>query len=222
MNLSIWRGDSVSTSRRLRALGAAVASVLLVGGCAAGTHPGAAAMVGKTEITVGDVDTTSRAVSTALGQDFNSSVALSELVNNALVAEISKQRSVAVSDAEKAEAAKLVVNDPTAFAKFEADPVARDFLQQVAAAAVATIKLGGGTGVKDPKVQAAQQAGLQIVKEAAKGVQVDIAPRFGQWSDGRIDTKISGSLSEESAQAKAKREAAEQAAQQNQQNQPQG
>lgn len=212
----------MSTSRRLRALGAAVASVLLVGGCAAGTHPGAAAVVGKTEITVGDVDTTSRAVSTALGQDFNSSVALSELVNNALVAEISKQKSVAVSDAETAEAAKLVVNDPTAFAKFEADPVARDFLQQVAATAVATIKLGGGTGVKDPKVQEAQKAGLQIVKEAAKGVKVDISPRFGQWSDGQIDTKISGSLSEESAQAKAKREAAEQAAQQNQQNQPQG
>jgi hypothetical protein len=209
----------VSTSRRLRALGAAVASVLLVGGCAAGTHPGAAAVVGETEITVGDVDTTSRAVSTALGQDFNSSVALGELVNNALVAEVSEQRSVAVSDAEVAEAAKLVVNDPTAYAKFEADPVAKDFLQQVATAAVATIKLGGGTGVKDPKVQVAQQAGLQIVKDASKDVTVDISPRFGQWTDGRIDSKISGSLSEESAQAKAKREAAEEAAKQAQ---PQG
>ncbi|MFG1818394.1 hypothetical protein ACGFIF_31840 [Kribbella sp. NPDC049174] len=206
----------MSTSRRLRALGAAVATVLLVGGCAAGTHPGAAAVVGDTEITVGDVDTTSRAVSTALGQEFNSTVALSELVNNALVSEVSKQRSVAVSDAETAEAAKLVVNDPTAYAKFEADPVARDFLNQVAAAAVATIKLGGGTGVKDPKVQVAQQAGLQIVKEASKGVTVDISPRFGQWTDGRIDSKVSGSLSEESAQAKAKREAAEQAQQQSQ------
>jgi hypothetical protein len=206
----------VSTSRRLRALGAAVASVLLVGGCAAGTHPGAAAVVGKTEITVGDVDTTSRAVSTALGQEFNSAVALSELVNNALVAEISKQRSVSVSDAETAEAAKLVVNDPTAYAKFEADPVARDFLHQVAATAVATIKLGGGTGVKDPKVQQAQQEGAVVVKDAAKSITVDISPRFGQWTDGRIDTKISGSLSAESAQAKAKREAAEAAAQQNQ------
>ncbi|WP_233712591.1 SurA N-terminal domain-containing protein [Kribbella turkmenica] len=209
----------MSRGRRLRAIGAAVASVLLVGGCAAGTHPGAAAVVGTTEITVGDVDTTSRAVSAALGQEFNSTVALGELVNNALVAEVSKQRSVTVSDAETAEAAKLVVNDPTAFAKFEADPVARDFLRQVAAAAVATIKLGGGTGVKDPKVQVAQQAGVQAVKEASKDVKVEISPRFGQWSDGRIDSKISGSLSEESAQAKAKREAAEQAAQQQQ---PQG
>jgi hypothetical protein len=209
----------VSRGRRLRAIGAAVASVLLAGGCAAGTHPGAAAVVGDNEITVGDVDTTSRAVSTALGQDFNSTVALSELVNNALVSEVSKQRSIAVSDAETAEAAKLVVNDETAYAKFQADPVARDFLNQVAATAVATIKLGGGTGVKDPKVQVAQQAGLQVVAEASKGVDVDISPRFGQWTDGRIDSKISGSLSEESAQAKAKREAAEEAAKQAQ---PQG
>ncbi|WP_433161627.1 hypothetical protein [Kribbella sp. CA-247076] len=209
----------MSRGRRLRAIGAAVASVLLVGGCAAGTHPGAAAVVGTSEISVGDVDTTSRAVSTALGQDFNNTVALGELVNNALVAEVSKQRSITVSDAEAAEAAKLVVNDPTAFAKFESDPVARDFLRQVAQAAVATIKLGGGTGVKDPKVQTAQQAGLQAVRDASKDVKVEISPRFGQWTDGRIDSKISGSLSEESAQAKAKREAAEQAAQQPQ---PQG
>jgi hypothetical protein len=207
------RGDSVSTAlskgRRLRAFGAAVASVLLVGGCAAGTHPGAAAVVGKTEITVGDVDKTSRAVTTALGQQFNSTVALSELVNNALVAQISQQRSVSVTAAETAEAGKLVVNDQTAYQKFQADPVARDFLNQVATAAVATIKLGGGTGVKDPNVQQAQQAGMQAVKEASKDVKVEIAPRFGQWIDGAIDSKISGSLSEESAQAKAKREAAE-------------
>lgn len=212
----------MSRGRRLRAIGAAAASVLLVGGCAAGTHPGAAAVVGKTEITVGDVDTTSRAVSTALGQEFNSQVALSELVNNALVAEVSKQRSVTVSDAETAEAAKLVVNDPTAYAKFEADPVARDFLHQVAAAAVATIKLGGGTGVKDPQVQQAQKEGAVVLKDAAKNITVDISPRFGQWTDGRIDSKISGSLSAESAQAKAKREAAEAAAQQAQQGQGQG
>ncbi len=209
----------MSRGRRLRAIGAAAASVLLAGGCAAGTHPGAAAVVGDNEITVGDVDTTSRAVSTALGQEFTSAIALSELVNNALVAEISEQRSVTVSEAETAEAAKLVVNDPAAYAKFEADPVARDFLDQVATAAVATIKLGGGTGVKDPKVQVAQQAGQQVVQEASKGVTVDISPRFGQWTDGRIDSKVSGSLSEESAQAKAKREAAEEAAKQAQ---PQG
>jgi hypothetical protein len=204
----------VSTSRRLRALGAAVASVLLLGGCAAGTHPGAAAVVGKTEISVGDVDKTSRAVSSALGQPFETSVALNELVNNALVAQVREQKSVSVSDAETAEAMKLVVRDPAAYAKFEADPVAKDFLQQVAAAAVATIKLGGGTGVNDPKLQQAQQAGTAVVKDASKDIKVSIAPRFGEWTDGAIDSKISGSLSTESAQAKAAREAAEAAAQQ--------
>lgn len=203
----------MSRGRRLRAIGAAVASVLLVGGCAAGTHPGAAAVVGTTEITVGDVDETARAVSSALGQQFSTAVALSELVNNALVSQVSQQRSISVSDAETAEAAKLVVNDPTAFAKFEADPVARGFLHEVAESAVATIKLGGGSGVKDPNVQQAQQAGIQLVKEASKDVKVEISPRFGQWTDGAIDNKVSGSLSEESAQAKAKREAAENAQQ---------
>ena len=197
------------TGRRLRALGAAVASVLLVGGCAAGTHPGAAAVVGKTEITVGDVDKTSRAVTAALGQPFSTSLTLNELVNNALVSEVREQRAISVSDAETAEAAKAVVRDQAAYDKFEADPVAREFLRQVAAAAVATIKLGGGTGVTDPKVQQAQQAGLAIVKDASKNIKVDIAPRFGHWSDGAIDGKISGSLSQESEQAKAKREAAE-------------
>ncbi|TCO48383.1 hypothetical protein EV646_104201 [Kribbella antiqua] len=205
----------MSTSRRLRALGAAVASVLLVGGCAAGTHPGAAAVVGKTEISVGDVDKTSRAVTAALGQPFETSVALNELVNNALVAQVREEKSVSVSDAETAEAMRLVVRDQAAYAKFEADPVARDFLQQVAAAAVATIKLGGGTGVNDPKLQQAQQAGTAVVKDASKNIKISIAPRFGQWTDGAIDSKISGSLSSESAQAKAAREAAE-AAQQGQ------
>ena len=82
----------MSTSRRLRAIGAAVATVLLVGGCAAGTHPGAAAVVGGTEISVGDVDKTSRAVSTALGQDFNANVTLGELVNNELVEQVREER----------------------------------------------------------------------------------------------------------------------------------
>ncbi|MFF1820871.1 hypothetical protein ACFVWG_26430 [Kribbella sp. NPDC058245] len=207
-------------SRALKALGVAAATVLLASGCAAGTHPGAAAVVGSTEISVGDVDKTSRAVSDALGQPFETSVTLSELVNNALVKEVRDQRSVTVSDAEIAAAMKLVVRDTTAYQKFEADPVARDFLSQVAATAVATIKLGGGTGVTDPKVQAAQQAGLAVVKDASKNITVDISPRFGKWTDGAIDGKASGSLSDESAQAKAKREAGEQA--QQQQQQPQG
>ena len=207
----------MSTGRRLRALGVAVATVLLAGGCAAGTHPGAAAMVGNTEISVGDVDKTSRAVTTALGQDFNASLTLGELVNNALVAQVGQEKSIPVSDAEIAEAAKLVVRDEASYQKFQQDTVSRDFLNQVAAAAVTTIKLGGGTGVNDPQAQQKQQAGIAAVKDASKDIKVTIAPRFGRWTDGAIDGNISGSLSSESAQAKARREAAE--AQQQQQGQ---
>lgn len=208
----------MSTGRRLRALGVAVATVLLAGGCAAGTHPGAAAVVGGTEISVGDVDRTSRAVTTALGQDFNASLTLGELVNNALVAQVGQEKSIPVSDAEIAEAAKLVVRDEASYQKFQENTVSRDFLNQVAAAAVTTIKLGGGTGVNDPQAQQKQQDGIAAVKDASKDIKVSIAPRFGQWTDGAINGKISGSLSQESAQAKAKREAAE-AQQQQQQGQ---
>lgn len=208
----------MSTGRRLRALGVAVATVLLAGGCAAGTHPGAAAVVGGTEISVGDVDRTSRAVTTALGQDFNASLTLGELVNNALVAQVGQEKSIPVSDAEIAEAAKLVVRDEASYQKFQENTVSRDFLNQVAAAAVTTIKLGGGTGVNDPQAQQKQQDGIAAVKDASKDIKVSIAPRFGLWTDGAINGKISGSLSQESAQAKAKREAAE-AQQQQQQGQ---
>ncbi|TWD78989.1 hypothetical protein FB561_0037 [Kribbella amoyensis] len=200
--------------------GAALASALLLGGCAAGTHPGAAAVVGDTEITVGDVDETSRSVTTALGQPFSTNLTLSELVNSALVQKVAAEKSITVDEAEIAPAMKAVVGDQTAYDRFTKDPVANEFLRDVAKAAIGTIKLGGGTGITDPNVQQAQQAGLATVRDASKGIDVKIAPRFGQWSDGAIDGKVSGSLSEESAQAKAKREAQEQ--QQQQQQQPQG
>lgn len=214
----------MSTSRRLKAarlrvVGAALVSVLLVGGCAAGTHPGAAAVVGKTEITVGDVDKTSRAVTTALGQPFSTNVTLSELITSALAEQVAEQRSITVSEAEIASAMKAVVGDQAAYERFVKDPVANDFLRDVAKGAVGTIKLGGGTGITDPNVQQAQQAGQLIVRDAAKNIDVDVSPRFGKWSDGRL-AGVSGSLSEESDQAKAKREAAEKQAQQ--QGQPQG
>ena len=205
------------STRRLRALGVAVATVLLAGGCAAGTHPGAAAVVGPTQISVGDVDKTSRAVTTALGQDFATSVTLSELVNNALVAQVRQEKDISVSEAETTAAAKLVVSDEASYQKFQENPVSRDFLNQVAAAAVTTIKLGGGSGVNDPQAQQKQQDGIAAVKDASKDIKVSIAPRFGEWIDGAIDGKVSGSLSQESDQAKAKREAAE--AQQQQQGQ---
>jgi hypothetical protein len=214
----------VSTSRRLQAaklrvVGAALASVLLVGGCAAGTHPGAAAVVGSTEISVTDVDKTSRAVSTVLGEPFTAAATLNELVRSALAEQIADQRSITVNDSEIAAAMLAVVGgDRTTYDRFVKDPVANDFLRDLAKGAVGTIKLGGGTGITDPKVQEAQQAGQAIIKDAAKNINVDIAPRFGKWSDGTI-AGVSGSLSDESEKAKQKREAAEKQAQQQGQSQ---
>jgi hypothetical protein len=194
-------------SRRLRALGAVVAMVLLTGGCAAGTHPGAAAVVGKTEISVNDVDKTSRAVSTALGNTYTSKFALSDLVTNALAAQIQQEKSIPVSAAETAAAAKSAVGgDDATYQKFQTDSVSRDFLNAVATSVMVTIKLGGGT-VQDLQNQAKLQQGTLAIREASKSIKVTVAPRFGQWTDGQINSTISGSLSNESDQTKAKREA---------------
>jgi hypothetical protein len=195
------------------------AIVLLTGGCAAGTHPGAAAVVGTTEISIGDVDRTSQAVSTALGQNYNTTAALSDLVNNAILGQVKQDKSISVTPAETVAAAKSAVGgDETTFQKFQTDTVSRDFLNEVATAAVVTVKLGGGT-VQDLQDQAKLQQGLLAVKDASKDINVSIAPRFGQWTDGKLDTTVSGSLSVESDQTAARRKAAADAAQQAQ---PQG
>ncbi|GAA3136331.1 anti-sigma factor RsiW [Kribbella aluminosa] len=201
-------------STRLRALGAVAAIVLLTGGCAAGTHPGAAAVVGKTEISVSDVDNTSRAVSSALGQNFGTVAALNILVSNALVSEIGQQKSISVTPAETAAAAlSSVGEDGTMYQKFQASADTRDFLNSVGTASVITVKLAGGT-IKDLQNQAKLQQGVLAVREASKGIDVSVAPRFGKWSDGTLDNTISGSLSKESPQTAAKRKAAQAAAQQ--------
>ena len=208
---------------RTRTKGAvvALASVLLLGGCAAGTHPGAAAVVGGTEISVKDVDSTSRAVTTALGQSFGTSLTLNQLVHTALVAKVADQRSVQMTDAEVTDAMKVVVGDQAAYDRFTKDPVANDFLREVARAAVGTVKLGGGKSISDQTARQASQAGTQIVTDASKNIKVEIAPRFGKWSNGQI-SGVSGSLSDESPQAKAQREAQQQQQQQQGQQQPQG
>jgi hypothetical protein len=190
-------------SRNLVKVTGALASVVLLAGCAAGTHPGAAAQVGNTEISVTDVDDTSRSVSAALGQPFTAQVALNNLVNSALVQQIADQRSITVTDAEVAEAMKSAVSDPAIYDKFAKDPVANSFLHNFAVAGIGTIKLGGGTGLKDPNAQQAQQAGLAIIKDASKNITIDIAPRFGKWTDAGIDGKVSGSLSTLSKQTEA-------------------
>jgi hypothetical protein len=212
--------EESSVSRSLaKIVGAALASMLVLGGCAAGTHPGAAAVVGQTEITVGDLDQTTRAVSTALGQPFTASAALSNMVNSAVVQQITAQRSITISDAETAAGMKALVSDQAAYDRLVKDPVANNFLRDVAQAVVGTIKLGGGTGVTDPNGQKAQQAGQVVIKDALKNIKVDIAPRFGKWIDGAIDGKASGSLSDLSPQSKASQAAT---SQQTPQPQPQG
>jgi hypothetical protein len=184
----------VSTSRRLQAAGVALASVLLLGGCAAGTHPGAAAVVGKTEISVGDLDKTVDAISSVVKQPVPPNQVLSELMRSAIANQVIEERSVNVTDAEIAPAMRALV-DEAAYQQWVSNPATEDFLREAAIALIGRVKLGGGTGLNDPALQAKGTAGQQIIDEAAKSIKVDVAPRYGKWTGSEIDGKQSGSLS---------------------------
>ncbi|NEA31995.1 hypothetical protein G3I17_09990 [Streptomyces sp. SID13031] len=199
------RGDSVSTSRRLRAaqvVGAALASVLLLGGCAAGTHPGAAATIGGKEISVSDLDKSTSAIQSAVGdqQQVAPSAVLSLLVSNELAAQVLNQRSISVSDAELGPATKVVV-DEALYQKFTGNPSTNDFLIASARALVGRIKLAGGTGITDPNAQQLNSEGAQLLDDAAKKIDVDVSPRYGKWDGSKVDG-TSGSLSVLSDQSK--------------------
>jgi hypothetical protein len=211
----MMRGDSVST-RRLRALGVVAATVLLTAGCAAGTHPGAAAVVGKTEISKTHVDETVRAFSAAVGESVPAPAIVNQMVNDELTAQVRRQRSIPVTEAEIAAAVPLMF-DAQVTKKLQADPLSHEFLKDIATSAVTSAKLAGGSGRLDTAdAQQQLQAGMQAVKEASKDIKVTVSPRYGQWTDGRLDTSISGSLSRESDQTEAQRKAAENAQQQGQ------
>lgn len=199
----------MSTSRRLRAarvrvVGAAflaTASVLLLGGCAAGTHPGAAATIGDTEISVGDLDKSTNAIQGAVGeQEVAPAAVLGLLVDNELAAQVLDQRSITVSDAEIVPAMKVVV-DQSLYEKFAANPVTNDFLRNSARALIGRIKLAGGTGITDPNAQQLNTDGGKLLEDAAKTITVDVAPRYGKWDGAKVDG-TSGSLSDLSEQSK--------------------
>ena len=197
-------------STRLRALGVVAATVLLTGGCAAGTHPGAAAVVGGTEISSSHVDDTARAFSAAVGESVPVPAIVNQMVSDALTAQVGEQKSISVSDAEVAAAIPLMFNDQVT-KKLQADPLSSAFLKEIAAGAVTSAKLAGGNGRLDTAdAQQQLQAGSAAVKEAAKDIKVTVSPRYGQWTNGKLDTTISGSLSQESDQTAAKRKAAQQ------------
>lgn len=201
-----------------RILATAAAAVLVLGGCAEGTHPGDAAVVGGTEIGVDRVDEVSRSVSTALGQPFTTTVTLNELVRNEVIRQVADQRSIRNSEAEVHAAIRAVVPQEDALKRFEADPVARDFLSSVASGVLTTAKLGGAKDLTDQSTEQAIQTGNQLILDEAKKIEVSVSPRFGKWSGDRI-AQVSGSLSVESPETKKAREDREK---QQQQQQPQG
>jgi hypothetical protein len=170
------------------------AAVLVLGGCADGTHPGDAAAVGDTEISMTRLDDTVRAVSSVQGEPIQPRSALQLMINAELSRQVAAKRTVSVTDAEVGAAMNQVVQDPQLLAKFQANPVANDFLRSFARGQIGLIKIGGASGVEDPGAQEAAQKGLQIVTEEADTIGVSVSPRFGKWSGDQIASQ-SGSLS---------------------------
>lgn len=231
MRQTLAGGDSVSTKNARRLLGrrrtggvaVALAAVLMLGGCADGTHPGAAAVVGDTEISVRQVDETSRAVSAALGGEVSATQVLVELVRTDLIEQSLDRRSLSMSPAELAKAQTELERDPQVLNPEVADrlaaggPSAQGFLDDFVRSALGTVKLGGGSSITDTR---AITQGRTVLEQEAKSINVVVSPRFGKWTGEEIAAE-SGSISVESAQTKARRE--QQAPrEQQQQEQPQG
>ncbi|MFC0627761.1 hypothetical protein [Kribbella deserti] len=211
----------MSTKNALRkALVAATAAgaLVILGGCAEGTHPGAAVVVGDREFSVSHIEDVATAVSTAIGQTFAPRDAISQLTRDEIIQQVAAKKGVQVTPADVA-AAKKEYFDPASLSKLETSEVGRQFVEKIAAAAFAVAKLGGGTSVGDRN---AMGAGSQVVLAEADSVKVVLSPRYGKWElAGGIDKWSSGSLSALSPQSKAIEDAAKDKERAEQQ-QPQG
>lgn len=186
------KGDVVARSK-VTFIVTAVA-VLVLGGCADGTHPGDAAVVGDTAISMTRLDDTVKAVSSVQAEPIAPRSALQLMISAELSKQVAAKRTVSVSDAEVGAAMSQVVQDPELRAKFEANPVANEFLRDFARGQIGLIKIGGATGVNDPGAQEAAQKGLEIVTNQVGAIGVDVNPRYGKWSGDQIAAQ-SGSLS---------------------------
>ncbi len=182
----------VATKSRLAAVLAG--AVLLLAGCAEGTHPGSAAAIGDTEISLSRLDDVVTAVTAVQGQPISPTAALQLMINTELSQQVAQRRSVTVSDAEVASALPQVVQDPALLAKFEKDAVAGDFLRDFTRGQIDLVKIGGASGITDPGAREAAQKGNQIILDEATKIGVDVNPRYGKWTGDQI-TSTSGSLS---------------------------
>jgi hypothetical protein len=187
-------GEAAVPGTKSRLVAALAAGVVLLTGCADGTHPGSAAAVGDVKISTSQLDDVVKSVSAAQGEAIAPSAALQLMISSELAGQVADQRSVSVSDAEVASAMNQVVQDPQLLAKFQSDPVADEFLRDFARGQIGLIKLGGASGISDPGARQAAQKGSQLVAEEGAKIGVDVNPRYGTWSGDRIEA-VSGSLS---------------------------
>jgi hypothetical protein len=187
-------GNVAVARRKSRLVAVLAAGVVLLTGCADGTHPGSAAAVGDVEISTNRLDDVVTSVSAAQGEAISPTAALQLMINSELTRQVADQRLVSVSDAEIASAMEQVIQDPQLRAKFKSDPVASSFLRDFARGQIGVIKLGGASGITDPGAREAAQKGGEVLAEEGAKIGVVVNPRYGTWSGDQINP-TSGSLS---------------------------
>jgi hypothetical protein len=193
---------NVLRRRRSKVVALGAVAALLLTGC--GLRPGQAARVGDTTIRVEQVDDFARALCTvnkgqgASGQPTSGlrETSASVLIQNVLFQGVAKQEGLTVDrpklGTDLEQAVKTLPPMPASEKKTFTDTL-RDYLtgQQY------VDQLGRTQlALTDQKAssQAIAQAGAQQVSDYAKTVDVEVDPRFGTWSDGRLE-RGDGSLS---------------------------
>lgn len=216
----------MSTNNALRkALVAATAAgaLVILGGCADGTHPGAAAVVGNQEISVSEVQDITAAANKGVKEaaeklkleqkvpELTPDLILGSLVQASRVDQVVARKSVTPSPAEIAAARKELGLHQVYTEGFQlGGPLTQAFYEALVRSALGQAKLAGSTAINDQNVQA---AGAQIVAAESRNIEITISPRYGKWDPAQGLVVGSGSLSVLSPQAeaeKAKRDAEKQ------------
>lgn len=169
------------------------AGVLALTGCGGGIHPGAAAVVAGTSISVSQLTDTERglaalkpkfdqAVSAGQAQGTFTNFLLSQEISTLVLQNLADKRKITVTDTEiDQNKSQLESQAPGS------NSAAQDFWRQVAKAGALNAKLG--KAIPD-------DAGRKALQKEVTGIAVSVNPRFGSWDAGNgVITDTNGSLS---------------------------
>lgn len=166
----------MSKSRTLRLLIATPAALLalMTAGCA--DNPGTAATVGSQEISSSELQSTTRAVATGLGETtatISQQAVLASMVQASIIDDLEAQKKLTITGAERSAALKAATANAPDLAKLSTTAGAEDFVEGLLDVSIAQQKLGTG------------------FEAAYLSVPVSVNPRYGTW-DPRSQQGVAG------------------------------